>query len=79
MPGLVLRVLATVGQAVRAGEPLVVLEAMKMEQTIKTAIEGRVSAIRVKPGDVVSPGQTLVEIDAVEGADGHASGQAGGN
>ncbi len=82
MPGLVLRVLAGLGQAVKAGDALVVLEAMKMEQTIKTAIDGRVSAVRVKPGDVVSPGQTLVEVDAEndagEGADGHARGTKNG-
>ena len=71
MPGLVLRILVSVGQHVQPGEPLVVLEAMKMEQTIKTSIHGEVRAVLVKCGDIVAPGQMLVEIDA-GGKDEHA-------
>ena len=62
MPGRVLRILVELGAIVAVGDPLVVLEAMKMEQTIKSQMNGAVSAILVKPGDVVSPGQTLVHI-----------------
>ena len=62
MPGRVLRVLVETGATVTVGTPLVVLEAMKMEQTIKSKMDGIVSAILVRPGDVVSPGQTLVQI-----------------
>ena len=62
MPGRVLRILVELGAVVAVGDPLVVLEAMKMEQTIKSQMNGAVSAILVKPGDVVSPGQTLVHI-----------------
>jgi acetyl/propionyl-CoA carboxylase alpha subunit len=62
MPGQVLRILVAVGQAVQPGQPLVVLEAMKMEQTVRAQVEGRVSEIRVRPGDQVAPGQTLVSI-----------------
>lgn len=67
MPGVVLRILVQTGQSVTAGEPLLVLEAMKMEQTIKTTIDGNVGAILVEPGEVVAPGQMLVEIDADSG------------
>lgn len=62
MPGKVLRILVTPGAAVSVGMPLVVLEAMKMEQTIRSQMDGVVGAILVKQGDVVSPGQTLVQI-----------------
>jgi 3-methylcrotonyl-CoA carboxylase alpha subunit len=49
MPGQVLRVLAAEGQAVQPGDALIVLEALKMEQTIKATISGVVRAVLVKP------------------------------
>jgi len=64
MPGQVLRVLVEVGQRVSAGDPLVILEAMKMEQTLRASADGVVEAIHVKQGDVVAPGDRLVEIAA---------------
>jgi propionyl-CoA carboxylase alpha chain len=68
MPGKVLRILVAAGQQVKLGDPLVVLEAMKMEQTIRTTINGVVSAILVEPGQVIAPAQMLVEISALENA-----------
>jgi len=68
MPGQVLRILVQQGQHVKIGESLVVLEAMKMEQTIRTTINGVVQSILVVPGQVVAPGQMLVEISAEENA-----------
>lgn len=65
MPGLVLRILVNVGQQISAGDPLVILEAMKMEQTLRAATDGVVEAVLVKQGDVVAPGDTLVKIAAV--------------
>jgi propionyl-CoA carboxylase alpha chain len=80
MPGQVLRILVEVGQQVRPGDPLVVLEAMKMEQTIKTTIQGVVEAVLVKVGDIVAPGQMLVAIESKfesgEGSNEHTSGSA---
>jgi acetyl/propionyl-CoA carboxylase alpha subunit len=76
MPGQVLRILVAQGQAVRPGDGLIVLEAMKMEQTIKATIQGVVRAVLVKPAEVVAPGQMLVEIEAVEDANEHASSTA---
>jgi biotin carboxyl carrier protein len=64
MPGLVLRILVTEGQAISAGDPLVILEAMKMEQTLRASTDGIVEAVLVKQGDVVAPGDTLVKIAA---------------
>ena len=66
MPGQVLRILVQKGQKVKTGDPLVVLEAMKMEQTIRTTINGRVQSVLVKAGQAVAPGQMLVEIGAEE-------------
>jgi propionyl-CoA carboxylase alpha chain len=66
MPGQVLRILVHEGQKVKTGDSLVVLEAMKMEQTIRTTINGRVQSVLVKTGQVVAPGQMLVEIGAEE-------------
>ncbi len=68
MPGKVLRVVVQPGQAVSVGDVLVVLEAMKMEQTIRTTINGVVAAILVEPGQVVMPAQKLVEINSEESA-----------
>jgi acetyl/propionyl-CoA carboxylase alpha subunit len=76
MPGQVLRILVVEGQSVKPGDALVVLEAMKMEQTIKATIQGVVRAVLVKTAEVVAPGQMLVEIQSVEDADEHASSSA---
>jgi propionyl-CoA carboxylase alpha chain len=69
MPGLVLRVLAEVGAAVVAGQPLLVLEAMKMEQTVTAPADGVVAELHAKAGDQVSTGQVLAVVEA-EGAEG---------
>ncbi|HXE58156.1 MAG TPA: biotin/lipoyl-containing protein [Gemmatimonadales bacterium] len=63
MPGLVVRVAVTEGQSVAAGAGVVVLEAMKMENELKTAGPGVVKAVRVKPGEAVEKGQVLVEFE----------------
>jgi propionyl-CoA carboxylase alpha chain len=76
MPGQVLRILVVEGQQVKPGDALIVLEAMKMEQTVKATIQGVVRAVLVEPAQVVAPGQMLVEIESVEDADEHASSSA---
>jgi acetyl-CoA carboxylase biotin carboxylase subunit len=67
MPGQVLKILVEVGQHVSTGDALVILEAMKMEQTLRAASDGVVEAVRVKEGDVVAPGDSLIEITASKG------------
>ena len=62
MPGRVVQVLVSVGDEVVAGAPLVVLEAMKMEQTMTAAEGGAVVAVRCAVGDVVDAGAVLVEV-----------------
>ncbi|HEY1526422.1 MAG TPA: biotin carboxylase N-terminal domain-containing protein [Candidatus Angelobacter sp.] len=76
MPGQVLRILVAEGQQVKPGDALVVLEAMKTEQTVKATIQGVVRAVLVKPAEVVAPGQKLVEIESEEDANEHASSSA---
>jgi acetyl/propionyl-CoA carboxylase alpha subunit len=63
MPGGVVRVLATRGAAVTAGQPLVVLEAMKMEHTVVAPVDGVVAEIAVAPGDQVNTGQVLAVVE----------------
>jgi biotin carboxyl carrier protein len=64
MPGLVVRVQVQPGAQVAAGEPLVVLEAMKMENELKAGAPGTVKSVRVAPGEAVEKGQVLVEFEA---------------
>jgi biotin carboxyl carrier protein len=63
MPGTVLRVDVNDGQEVAAGEPLMVLEAMKMELAVSAPVAGIVTAVMVRPGDMVARGQVLAEVD----------------
>lgn len=62
MPGLVLRVEVEAGQEVAAGSGLVVLEAMKMENEIRSSGPGRVKAVLVEAGQAVEKGAALVEV-----------------
>ena len=63
MPATVIRVEVAEGVNVRRGDTLVILEAMKMELPIRATSDGTVTAVCCKPGDLVQPGVTLVEID----------------
>jgi biotin carboxyl carrier protein len=60
--GRVTAVVASVGQRVRRNEPVLVVEAMKMENRIGPAVDGVIQSIRVKPGEAVSSGQVLFEL-----------------
>ena len=62
MPGLVRRVLVEVGAVVTAGQPLLVLEAMKMEQTVAAPAAGVVAELRAKAGEQVAAGQVLAVV-----------------
>lgn len=62
MPGLVLRVLVAEGEQVHPGRPLVVVEAMKMENELRAAGAGLVRRVLVAPGDAVEKGMLLVEL-----------------
>ncbi|NLF93938.1 MAG: biotin attachment protein, partial [Oligosphaeraceae bacterium] len=62
MPGTVLRVVAAVGQAVKAGDDIIILEAMKMEQPIKAHQDGVIQSLLVDNGDTVESGQVIAVI-----------------
>ena len=63
MPGAVVRVAVAEGARVTAGQPLVVLEAMKMEHTVAAPVDGVVTALHVRPGDQVESGQALAVVE----------------
>lgn len=62
MPGLVVRVLVAPGDTVAAGQGLLALEAMKMENEIRAPAPGVVKAVAVLPGQAVEKGQLLLEL-----------------
>ncbi|WP_131816160.1 DUF2118 domain-containing protein, partial [Mycolicibacterium porcinum] len=62
MPGAVVRVEVNEGDEVSAGSTIVVLEAMKMEHTVRTPSDGLVATVAVKPGDQVDSGQVLAVV-----------------
>lgn len=65
MNGSIVRVLVDLGQSVDAGTPLVVLEAMKMEHSIRASQAGIVSALYCAEGEMVSEGTVLVELTEI--------------
>jgi pyruvate carboxylase subunit B len=65
MPGLVVRVLVEAGVVVEAGQGVIVLEAMKMENVLKSPSAGVVSTVHVAGGTAVGKNELLLEIDAL--------------
>jgi len=63
MPGAVLTVHVATGQAVAAGDPVVTLEAMKMEHIVVASMSGHVEEVRVRPADQVARGQVLAVLE----------------
>lgn len=63
MPGKIVEVKVKVGDAVKKGEPLVIIEAMKMQNELAAAIDGIVKEINVQPGAAVESGQKLVTVE----------------
>jgi biotin carboxyl carrier protein len=62
IPGTVLDVLVKPGQVVCIGDELMILDAMKMQNKLKSSINGRIKRVMVKKGDKVTKGMVLVEI-----------------
>lgn len=62
MPGRVLKVMRALGEQVDAGEPLIILEAMKMENELASPIAGTLTAVHVQEGDSVEKKQLLLDI-----------------
>ncbi len=66
MPGLIVRVTVEAGDVVQAGQGVVVMEAMKMENELRTSSAGRVRAVSVTTGMAVEKGTVLVELETAE-------------
>lgn len=64
MPGKVVKVLTSEGAVVSEGDTLVILEAMKMENEIKSGIDGVVKAVHVQEGQVLESGFLMIEIES---------------
>jgi glutaconyl-CoA/methylmalonyl-CoA decarboxylase subunit gamma len=62
LPGTILEIKRRVGDAVKIGDTILIMEAMKMENDIKADIDGVISAIKVNVNDSVLEGEVLVEI-----------------
>jgi biotin carboxyl carrier protein len=63
IPGVIRTVAVRKGLRVRSGDPLLVLEAMKMQNEVVSPCDATVRALHVSPGDAVTKGQILVELD----------------
>jgi acetyl/propionyl-CoA carboxylase alpha subunit len=63
MPGKIVRIVSPAGQDVRAGECLVVMEAMKMENEIRSPRDGRIKEVLVKEGQAVESGALLILVE----------------
>ncbi len=68
MPGLVVQVAVQEGDDVAAGDTVLIVEAMKMENELRAAAAARVTRVRVAPGEAVEKGQLLIEFEAVNPA-----------
>lgn len=62
IPGTVLDVLVKEGQSVRKGDDLMILDAMKMQNELKSIMDGKIKTIAVRKGDKVSKGTLLIEM-----------------
>ena len=63
MPGLILDISVTVGQEVKEDEPLLILEAMKMENVFTSPRDGIIKSISVSKGDAVDKNDLLIEFE----------------
>jgi biotin carboxyl carrier protein len=63
MPATIARVLVTAGQAVKSGDTLIIVEAMKMELPVRALSDGVVKAVRCREGEIVQSDQILVELE----------------
>jgi propionyl-CoA carboxylase alpha chain len=63
MPGLLIEVSVKVGQEVRAGENLVSIEAMKMQNVLKAQVDGVVAELLARPGDSLTVDQQIIRFE----------------
>jgi len=63
MPGMVTRILVEAGNGLARGAPVIVLEAMKMEHTLRAPADGRLKALKCAVGDFVQEGTELADFE----------------
>lgn len=63
MPGAIVSISVEAGQTVLDGQEILVIEAMKMQNLIKSQVEGKIKKIHVKPGESVAVDQLLIEYE----------------
>jgi pyruvate carboxylase subunit B len=63
MPGRVVKVLVSEGSQVKTGDPLLIIEAMKMESRVPAPMDGRVTAVLVTEGENVKTDETVVQLE----------------
>jgi biotin carboxyl carrier protein len=63
MPGTVIAINVAAGDAVKRGDILILLEAMKMELPVRAPGDGRVRAVHCRPGDLVQPETSLIDLE----------------
>jgi len=63
MPGLLSSIAVEQGQEVKAGEPLAIVEAMKMENVLRAERDGRIARVRANPGDSLAVDQIILEFE----------------
>jgi len=66
MPGKVVKLLVKVGEAVKARQPLVIVESMKMENEIKSPSDGVIKSVNFAEGDLVGTGQPIILLEPTE-------------
>lgn len=66
MPGKIIEIFAKVGDVVKANKPLLIMEAMKMENEMRATSDVKIREICIKQGDSVESGQLLIKFDPVE-------------
>jgi len=63
LPGLIIKIAVKVGDSIKAGDDVIYMEAMKMENEVQAAVDGIVKEIKVKEGDSVSEGDILIVLE----------------
>ena len=62
MPGKIIKVLVSEGQKIKMGEPVIIMESMKMEQTIVSSADGSIESVNVSEGETIEVGSVMIVI-----------------
>ena len=65
MPGMVVKINVSEGDTVRRNQSLAIVEAMKMENELRSPIDGRVRRVHASAGDLVDTGNPIIELEAI--------------